>query len=319
MEQNMEKNNQQTDPNIKYCMYCGQAIHKEAVICVHCGCAVATAQQPVAVPMAKSAREKMSKSEKRKTMIFAIVSTVLCIAALVLFLTPAGGFVDKTSEDIYVDSPKKYTSSYYDLYTATKEVENTSSHFYRRYGYGEDTFTTYSLLNVSNEYLVNDYGLTIAASILFGIGAILTVLSVWLRMINRKAFKYVALAGSIMMVIGTTIIIVAMNNDYDWRGYNDGGPYYGEVILEGLDFSEALNFKRSHTSEISRYLPGFFVYIGMVVLNLVSCILGLFNFKISKIKNGSIKPESETPADTIPETQEEVSTGDNVTASTSVV
>lgn len=70
---------------MKYCSKCGKEIHDEAVICVHCGCAVESAKERKTESVAVNKGLAEFVSEAKTIHILGIVSIVLCLGIGIVF------------------------------------------------------------------------------------------------------------------------------------------------------------------------------------------------------------------------------------------
>ncbi len=70
---------------MKYCSKCGKEIHDEAVICVHCGCAVESAAAPKREDSNEYNRLMSFVNEVKTVHVLGIISLVLCLGIGIIF------------------------------------------------------------------------------------------------------------------------------------------------------------------------------------------------------------------------------------------
>lgn len=100
---------------MKFCTKCGQQIHDEAIICVHCGCQIASAAAPQAQKNDKKLVSALSqKLDTYGTVAIAIgIFQVLTLVGLFMGLMNIyAGIVNKKSAKLLLDDPRDIVKRY---------------------------------------------------------------------------------------------------------------------------------------------------------------------------------------------------------------
>lgn len=115
---------------MKFCSKCGNQIHDEAVICVHCGCSVESAKKETRTDSNEYNRLMTFVNEAKTIHILGIISIVLCLGIGIIFQIIN---LVKLKKYPYDKATKSYTCPEFDLAdpndinayeTAKKKIKN---------------------------------------------------------------------------------------------------------------------------------------------------------------------------------------------------